>query len=510
MKRIIIATLTVAAAFISTMAHGHYQSQEEQDTEAAITRAITVPLMLPAGSEYGQSFVRVGVGSAEFDTVDVHIRAFDDSGLATGLVSVQLAPYQSFHFNSDDLTDGNAAKGIEGIGPPRQGVWRLHVQAYEADIKVSSYVRTRDGFLTSTGDYTLLPADINTFNPASNTRQQSRLRLINFGHEATTVRIVGFDDDAEDNAYGPVLLTLPAGHARTLTAVDLEEGAEGLEGALGDGTGKWSLSMHGNQFSRVVVQNLLYASSGHISNLGTSGHRAEDDVGDEPTTAVTVPLNLDVGLLHNAVVEFTPGDVDWYRYRLSEPGWLGLALLADDSDIDSLNSAALYDEEGERLTNVPISLFGTYQNVGEGDYFLGVDATGELEATVFADFIPRTDRHGDTRENAANLALSPPISYGEDGGVWGAINADGDVDWFRIAVTEAGNLNLEVRAKGGIRPRFLFKLYDDAGSELASQNLATANSLALDVAEGTYYVSIEVEEGSTYEIGAYGISVNVY
>ena len=41
----------------------------------------------------------------------------------------------------------------------------------------------------------------------------------------------------------PLTVTVPADEALMLTAAQLEDGGEGLEGALGDGEGKWCLTV---------------------------------------------------------------------------------------------------------------------------------------------------------------------------------------------------------------------------------------------------------------------------
>ena len=123
-------------------------------------------------------------------------------------------------------------------------------------------------------DFQYVLADV--FNPASNVERQSRLRLTNWGPNVRTLTIDA-TDDAGDYA-GPVELTLPVGHSRMLTAVDLEQGAHGLEGKLGDGAGKWSVRVAPRDFQGrldgIVGQNLLYSASGHISNLSAGGYYA--------------------------------------------------------------------------------------------------------------------------------------------------------------------------------------------------------------------------------------------
>ena len=271
MNRIILAAaLAAAVALVFTMAHG----------QSGVYRP-TVPLMVPASDSFVQSFVRIVNRSN--DAGDMRITAVDDGGTVYDTVTIHLAARQNLHFNSGDLTDGNASKGIRtGTGAPREGNWRLQIES-DLYIDVSAFIRTRDGFLTAMHD--VLPGteylSAKIFNPASNTTQQSRLRLINWGEADKTLRIDAWDD--RGNWYGPVSLTLPAGHSRTLTAVDLEEGAEGLEGTLGDGSGKWQLRVSGN-ISQVVGQSLIYVHSGHISNLSTVGPLVGGAISDPANT----------------------------------------------------------------------------------------------------------------------------------------------------------------------------------------------------------------------------------
>ena len=75
-------------------------------------------------------------------------------------------------------------------------------------------------------------------------------------------------DDQGGNA-GPVTLTLPAGESRTVSAFDLENGARGLNGALGDGAGKWRLLITAG--SAVVGMSLLESASGRLTNISTAG-----------------------------------------------------------------------------------------------------------------------------------------------------------------------------------------------------------------------------------------------
>ena len=106
------------------------------------------------------------------------------------------------------------------------------------------------------------------FNPASNTRQASALRLVNRSEAQAAVTITG-TDDAGEAGDAAVTLTLPAQAARRLSAPALESGdGEGLDGALGDGTGKWRLAVASDR--PLGVMSLMRSLEGHLTNLSTA------------------------------------------------------------------------------------------------------------------------------------------------------------------------------------------------------------------------------------------------
>ena len=171
------------------------------------------------------------------------------------------------NITSSDWERGNAAKGLSvGVGDG-EGSWRLEL-ATELTIEPLAYIRTPDKFMTAM--HYVAPVSeggghwVPFFNPGSNTSKVSHLRLINPGTTEAEVTVTG-RDDAGDAASGTVRLTLPAGAARTLTAQALEAGGEGIDGSLGDGAGKWRLSVTSNV--AIEVMSLLATTSGHLANL---------------------------------------------------------------------------------------------------------------------------------------------------------------------------------------------------------------------------------------------------
>ena len=226
-----------------------------------------VPNFPAASNPLGrQGFVRV-VNLSETAGM-VSIVAFDDGGRKHGPVTLSLDALQTRHFNSSDLEDGAASKGLPtGVGAPATGDWRLELSS-ELNINVLSYIRTSDGFVTSIHD--LAASDGNShhvafFNPGSNIRQESLLRLLNPGDAAVDVTINAVDDNGESG--GPVTLTIDPGAARTLGAADLEEGAMALTGSLGDGAGKRRLAISAN--GAITALSMLSTPTRHLTNLST-------------------------------------------------------------------------------------------------------------------------------------------------------------------------------------------------------------------------------------------------
>ena len=226
----------------------------------------TVPLVVPASDPVLQSFVRI-VNPSRTSGV-VALTGYDDRGRRFGPVALSIGGGRTVHLNSNDLEAGNTSKGLpEGLGNGT-GNWRLALQS-SLDLGVLAYMRSKDGFLTAMHD--LAPQEGNrhlvaTFNPASNYNQVSSLRLVNLGEQAADVRIEGVDD-AGQSPGRTIRLSIPPQAARTHTAKELERGGSGMSGALGDGTGKWRLTVTSDQ--PIGVMSLLRSPTDHLSNLST-------------------------------------------------------------------------------------------------------------------------------------------------------------------------------------------------------------------------------------------------
>ena len=102
-----LSTAILAAASMNSMAQNSH----------------TLPLVLPASNVALTGFVRIINNSFQPGTVS--ITAIDDTGERHGPITLNLESEQTINFNSRDLENGNAAKGLPvGVGEG-SGSWRL-------------------------------------------------------------------------------------------------------------------------------------------------------------------------------------------------------------------------------------------------------------------------------------------------------------------------------------------------------------------------------------------------
>ena len=332
------------------------------------------PMFPAAADEVRQGFVRIINHSPRAGVV--HIEAYDDSGARFGPVTLDIDADETVHFNSADLEDGNPAKGLAAGTGSGAGDWWLALSS-DLDIEVLSYIRTpSDGFLTSMHD--VVPADGNgdyrvaIFNPGSNIDQASRLRLVNAGEQAAEVTITGVDDRGASPG-GDVRVSIPAGAARTLAADELESGA-GLQGALGDGTGKWALLVASD--TPVLVMSLLQLPTGHLTNLST----APDNVDAGTHTVPLFPAASDLfgrqGFVRVINHSAEAGDVTVAAYDDTDRDFGSVTLSLD------ANETAHFNSDDLEVGNAAKGLSGS-TGAGEGDWRLELSSALDIEVLAY-------------------------------------------------------------------------------------------------------------------------------
>ena len=339
----------------------------EPDTPAA-----DVPVFAAADHDIRQGFVRV-VNRAGRGVV--HIDAFDDRGNRRS-TSLAIDGGSTVHFNSDDLENGNFDKSLaRGVGAGT-GDWRLELRGI--DVQVLVYMRTKDGFLTSLHNRVDLGADgylVPIFNPGMNRDQISSLRLFNAGRQDAALTITATDDHGVPSS-GSVQLELAAGEARTISASDLESGA-GLDGALGDGEGKWELLVESDR--PIGLASLMEVPSGHLTNLSTWPDNEE--AGEDGVT-YHVPLFPSASDVNNRqgfvrIVNRGPaGMVSIKAYDDSEWEYEPVTMELQDGQTVHFNSNDL--EFGSDQKGLPVGV-----GMGTGDWRLELTSTLELDVLAY-------------------------------------------------------------------------------------------------------------------------------
>ena len=342
-------------------------------TFAVTVQVPSAPLVL-SGSHFGkEGFVRLI--NRQGHAGSVQMTAVDDAGTRRDPVVLKLAAHGVAHFNSDDLEDGNVGKGLPaGVGFG-DGDWRLEFDS-ALDIEALAYVRTEDGFLATMHDVAAADGNVHriaVFNPAGNTQQVSRLRVVNPGREAARVTVRGVDDSGASPG-SPVRFTVPGDAAREFDAVQLESGDPDLDGALGDGEGKWRLTVE--SASPVVAMSLLEnTSTGHLTNLSSgTALRDDDGVHHVPLLPASGPVGRE-GFVRVVNRSDSAGSVNIAAFDDAGTEFGPLELAVD------AGAAAHFNSDDLELGASGKGLSGS-TGTGEGDWRL--ELTSDLDVEVFA------------------------------------------------------------------------------------------------------------------------------
>ena len=330
--------------------------------------------LFPAAAEPArQGFVRVINHSSSAGTVD--IVPTDDSGRVFDTLTLDIAADQTIHFNSDDLENGNADKGLTGATGAGQGDWRLDFTS-NLDVEVLAYIRTTDGFLTAMNDIAPVTDDVHRiaiFNPGSNQSQVSWLRLVNPGTDTAAITIRGTDDAGMAGA-STVTLTLDAGTATELSAAQLENGGSGFTGMLGNGAGKWRLEVESAQ--PLVAISLLESPTDHLTNLSTVAPAPVDSIHAVPLFPSAADSSSRQGFVRVINRSANAGDVTITAFDESTRTYDTINLSIAANEVVHFNSDDL--EQG----NTDKGLSGGV-GAGEGDWRLELTSGLDIEVLSY-------------------------------------------------------------------------------------------------------------------------------
>ncbi|MDP1698840.1 MAG: ice-binding family protein [Xanthomonadaceae bacterium] len=254
--------------FVTNLSH----SAPRDATDASADRMMFT--VNPGSNTTQQSMIRL-VNNDAAEAIVV-ISGIDDSGTrARDTVWVTLPPNTATDVLPSDLEQSNPAAGVfsnfGGFGTGT-GDWQVTVsEQEESNVDAQSLMLVPGGFLTNLSgtvpQSSQYQAKVWIVNPGSNTDQRSVLRIVNRSDSAGAVLIEAIDDAGVDAPGSSVVLALAPRTAIELTAQDLEQGNvdKGMVGALGDGAGKWRMTLSADV--PINAQSQLTTPSGFLTDL---------------------------------------------------------------------------------------------------------------------------------------------------------------------------------------------------------------------------------------------------
>ncbi len=208
----------------------------------------------------------------------VTISAIDDAGNpGASNITLSLTANDSAQMTSQDLENGNTGKGLSGSFGDGEGNWRLTVTS-TLDLDVMSLIRLPGGYLINLGAVapgTATEKVVNYVDPADESLRTSSLRIINTADSSATITIEATDDDGATAPNGDVSFTLGANAAREISVDDLENGASDLNGSLGDGNGRWRMTVSSTQ--TLEVMSFVETADGFLTNLSNAAPNSGTD-----------------------------------------------------------------------------------------------------------------------------------------------------------------------------------------------------------------------------------------
>lgn len=225
------------------------------DVAAVSGSAYQVPVFNPASDLQQASSLRlVNRGN---QTAEALITGVDDLGQSPGgEVRIEVPAGAAVTVTAAELESGGP--GLRGRLGDGTGKWRLEVRS-ETDLIVMNLLSSLNGPLANlSGDGVKPRGDgvhaVPLFLSASDAMgRQGFVRVINRSASEGVVQIRVYDD--QGMAYGPLELSLGAGHATHFDSRDLELGnvEKGLAGSAGSGIGDWRLELSTELDIRVLA-----------------------------------------------------------------------------------------------------------------------------------------------------------------------------------------------------------------------------------------------------------------
>ena len=194
----------------------------------------------------------------------VVVEGVGDNGGLSAAANFSLAGGESRGYRITELENGIPSKGLSGSIGTGVGDWRIFFTSSSPLRVVGFYRNPTTGFLNSLHDTAHagvagLLHRLPMVNPGSNPNQIGKIRIVNGVGLLTTAFISAIDDQGVIfPSAGSVEVDLAPFGAITLSMAELELGSgnPAVRGALGDGSGKWRMTITAG--NTIGVMSLIF------------------------------------------------------------------------------------------------------------------------------------------------------------------------------------------------------------------------------------------------------------
>ena len=237
-----------------------------------------------------------------------------------------------------------------------------------------------------------------------------------------------------------------------------------------------------------------YTIYANFDGTSSTSPPSSDDPGNTRATATSLPLNSPLtGRIDPA------GDIDYFRVQVTTSGPLTVETTGTTDTVGRLESSSgstlATNDDGGTGTN-----FRIVHDVTPGTYYIRVTGygsrTGSYTLNARLTSTTSTGDPGGTRATAVSLRLNSTRTE--------TISPAGDIDYFRLEATSAGELTVETTGTTDTVGR----LESSSGSTLATNDDGGTGynfKIEHDVTPGTYYIRVT---GYGSRTGSYTLNVS--
>ncbi len=252
----------------------------------------------------------------------------------------------------------------------------------------------------------------------------------------------------------------------------------------------------------------------------TASAKFETEINNTPATADEIGNNIYV---YGSIS--SEGDVDWYKFTLTEKGYISIWFAHPDADTSNTrwevylyNSDAVTSVDGGDCywsingnENVQTAEIG----VEAGTYYVKIvpwNNSWVVDSTYTLDvYFTASEEYETEQNNSSAKADSLPL-FGE---VKGSVSTSKDTDWYKLVLPASGKVNFSFThlVESETNPRWTVYVYSNNGySQLKSWNISPNLNLTnsgIDLNAGTYYVCVKAWNNSWVVDTTYTLSANL-